>query len=95
MYGGVRGRRGDPASYSIHALKEEKMLLYQTSFSVTGLEDSEKVDKLKKALFKKEGVTKVEITRPNKVTVTYNPRKIIPSVLNSIISSLGFNPPRG
>jgi hypothetical protein len=71
------------------------MLLYQTSFPVKGLEDAEKVNKLKEALLQKEGVNKVEIARSNMVTVTYNPSKIIPSVLNSIISSLGFNPPRG
>jgi copper chaperone CopZ len=71
------------------------MLLYQTSFPITGMEDLEKVNKLKKALLQKEGVTKVEITRPNSITITYNPTRIIPSVLSSIISSLGFNPPRG
>lgn len=71
------------------------MLLYQTQFTVTGLEDSDKVNKLRKALFHKEGVNRVEITRPNKVIITYNPTKIIPGVLSSIMSSLGFKTPGG
>jgi len=71
------------------------MLLYKTHFTVTGLEDADKVNKLKNTLLRKEGVNKVEITRPNKVTITYNPTKIIPGVLSSIMSSLGLSPPCG
>lgn len=71
------------------------MLLYQTSFPVTGLENLEKVSNLKKTLFKKDGVAKVDINRPNRVSITYDPTKITSSVLSSIISRLGFNPPRG
>jgi copper chaperone CopZ len=71
------------------------MLLYQTNFTVTGLENSEKVNKLKTALLRLNGVSKVEINRPKMVTITYNPTKIVPSVLSSIMSSLGFKTPGG
>jgi hypothetical protein len=75
--------------------REEKMLLYQTHFNVKGLENFEKLNKLKTTLLRMEGVHKVEINRPKMVTITYDPTKIVPSVLNSIMSSLGFKTPGG
>ncbi|MDD4237137.1 MAG: hypothetical protein PHT62_01085 [Desulfotomaculaceae bacterium] len=71
------------------------MLLYQTHFAVTGLGNTENVNKMKKAILCKKGVNKVEITGPNRVTITYDPTKIIPGVLSSIMSSLGLRAPGG
>jgi copper chaperone CopZ len=58
----------------------------------TGLEDLEKVKKLKNTLLGMEGVTKVEITLPKRVSVAYDPTKIPTSVINSIMSTFGLKP---
>lgn len=71
------------------------MLLYQTHFAVTGLGDTEKVNKMKNAILSKKGVKKIEITGPNRVTITYDPTKTVPGVLSSIMSSMGFRAPGG
>jgi hypothetical protein len=71
------------------------MLLYQTHFIVTGLGNQKKVNMMKKAILSKKGVNKVEITGPNRVTITYDPTKTIPGVFSSIMSSLGLTAPGG
>lgn len=71
------------------------MLLYKTHFAVTGLGNTEKVNKMKKTLLSTKGVNKVEITGPNRVTITYDPTKTIPGLLSSIMSSMGFRTPGG
>ncbi len=71
------------------------MLLYQTHFTVTGLGDLEKVNKMKKTILCIKGVNKVEITGLNRVSITYDPTKAMPGVFSSIMSSLGLRAPGG
>lgn len=71
------------------------MLLYKTPFAVTGLGNKEKVNKMKKTLLSTKGVNKVEITGPNRVTITYDPTKTIPGVLYATLNNLGFGSPGG
>lgn len=71
------------------------MLHYLTHFTVTGLEDLEKVRNLKNTLLGMDGVTQVEIILPKRIGITYNPTKITPRVLLSIMSNIGLKTPSG
>ena len=76
-------------------LKEDRLLLYQTTFIVEGLDNPKIVNKVNKAILGLKGVKKLEINWPNKITITYDPTMIIPSTLNSKLSGLGLKLPGG
>lgn len=70
-------------------------MLYQVHFNVNGLENLDKVEKLKKVVNEIDGVKNVEIIGRNKVSVTYNPSKVIPSQLTAMMNSVGVNSHKG
>lgn len=70
-------------------------MLYQTSFIVKGLDNSEIANKVKKTILGLKGVNNIEIRWPNIITITYDPTMTIPSILSSKLSGLGLKIPGG
>lgn len=63
-------------------------MLYTIKFKLTGSKNQEQIENLKQAVMDIEGVKEIRISG-GQVSVTYDPTKVIPSVLSSVIGSKG------
>lgn len=64
-------------------------------FSVTGLNKQEKINKLREAALGIKGAKDIRFMGRDKVRVTYDPTKVIPSLLISTMSSYGIKAHKG
>lgn len=65
--------------------------MYLMNLVVNGLQNIEKVKKLKEAIMSIEGVSNVQITPPDRVKISYNPTKVFPSKLKAAMNSIGIS----
>jgi len=70
-------------------------MYYLINFSVRGLDGPEKIEKLRSSVLAVKGVKDIRFTGSNKVSVTYDPTKVVPSVLTSIMIAHGIKGHRG
>lgn len=70
-------------------------MFYLVHFTVYGLDDRDKVEKLKKAVMGINGVRNVEITGRDRFSITYNPTKVVPSLLTATMNSVGIKSYKG
>lgn len=70
-------------------------MYYIINFNVSGLDGAKKIEKLKTAVLAVKGVKDIQIIGKNKVSVTYDPTKVIPSVLTSIMCANGVKGHKG
>ncbi|MDF9407000.1 heavy-metal-associated domain-containing protein [Pelotomaculum isophthalicicum JI] len=62
---------------------------YLMHFKVEGLHDTDKVAMIKKELHTLQGVKDVQITGVDRVSITYDSTKVIPSQLTYLMRKLG------
>lgn len=62
---------------------------YLMHFTVEGLYDADRVALMKKELLAMEGVKDVQIAGVDRVSVIYDPTKVIPSKLTALMRSVG------
>jgi len=62
---------------------------YLMHFTVDGLYDAGRVALMKKELLAMEGVKDVQITGVDRVSIIYDPTKVIPSKLTALMRSTG------
>jgi len=62
---------------------------YLMHFTVKGLHDTDRTTLMKKKLLAMEGVKDVQITGVNRVSITYDPTKVVPSQLTASMRAVG------
>lgn len=70
-------------------------MYYLIQFDVKGLDGPEKIEKLKSSVLAIKGVKDIRFKGSNKVSITYDPTKVAPSVLTSIVSAYGIKGHKG
>lgn len=65
--------------------------MYLMNLVVNGLQNSEKVKKLKEAIMSIEGVSNVQIYPPDRVKISYNPTKVYTGKLKAAMNSIGIS----
>ncbi|MCL6560183.1 MAG: hypothetical protein K6U74_15595 [Firmicutes bacterium] len=70
-------------------------MFYTINFAVRDLIDNEKREKLREKLMGIQGVKDVQISSRDRVSVTYDPGKVIPSQLTAAMKSVGIKTYKG
>jgi len=70
-------------------------MYYLIHFTVKSLDGPEKTEKLRSSVLAVKGVKEIRFIGSNKVSVTYDPTKVVPSVLTSIMIAHGLKGHRG